>query len=118
MCNSFMDTLRDHKTLYLDLLPLKQHLSVSRCLTYLQTNSKYKHSDKQIGISTYSSTTYPRKNMKKTNKRVIRLMSEMSDLRFPLVISTFFHDAVKLWVKIPLPVAMCSHTVYKYSDVR
>lgn len=45
-------------------------------------------------------------------------MSEMSDLHFPLVISTFFHDVVKLMVKIPLPVAMCSHTVYKYSDVK
>jgi len=68
MCNSFMDTLGDHKTLYLDLLPLKQHLSVSRCLTYLQTNSKYKHSDNQIGISAHSSTTYPRKTRKRPTK--------------------------------------------------
>lgn len=116
-----MDTPGDHKTLYLDLLSSIQYLPVLQChttLTYLQTSSKYKHYDNQMGTSAHFSTTYQRKNVKKANKRVIRLMSEMSDLHFPLVISTFFHDVVKLMVKIPLPVAMCSHTVYKYSDVR
>lgn len=48
------------------------------------------------------------------------VISEKTSLFFLLFMSAFFHHAVKLWVKKKdnLPAAICSHSVYKYSDVR